>query len=312
MATWPTAVAGAGEVGVRLEASGVNPPMSAAVAAAIARWNIHRVIPNSDGAGSSIRRRRRYAPQARSARLAVQTASATAAPSRTAAEYIALAEHLVTPLPDRPVVCRRRDFGHSRRRAVVLPFLRRPDHGQKVLVTAAPARFGHYAVQLAKWGGAQVIATASSGPRRSRRGFAGADLVVNYRNDDVIAKTIAFTGQRAFDRVVDVDFDGNIDTTLKLNGHELDHRGLRHQRQPHAGRADARADGKMHRPARAGAVRAAPPLLAAAQADITKVARRGPSHPQHRRAVPLSDTAQAHLAVEKGDKLGTVIVDCAR
>ena len=26
----------------------------------------------------------------------------------------------------------------------------------------------------------------------------------------------------------------------------------------------------------------------------------------------LSDTAQAHLAVEKGDKLGTVIVDCAR
>ena len=26
----------------------------------------------------------------------------------------------------------------------------------------------------------------------------------------------------------------------------------------------------------------------------------------------LSETAQAHLAVEKGDKLGTVIVDCAR
>jgi len=26
----------------------------------------------------------------------------------------------------------------------------------------------------------------------------------------------------------------------------------------------------------------------------------------------LKDTASAHLAVEKGDKLGTVIVDCAR
>jgi NADPH:quinone reductase len=26
----------------------------------------------------------------------------------------------------------------------------------------------------------------------------------------------------------------------------------------------------------------------------------------------LSDTAQAHMAVEKGDKLGTVIVDCAQ
>jgi NADPH:quinone reductase len=27
---------------------------------------------------------------------------------------------------------------------------------------------------------------------------------------------------------------------------------------------------------------------------------------------PVAETAQAHLAVEKGDKLGTVIVDCAR
>lgn len=36
----PTPVAGPGEVRVRLEASGVNPPMSAAAAAAIARWNI--------------------------------------------------------------------------------------------------------------------------------------------------------------------------------------------------------------------------------------------------------------------------------
>ena len=56
-----------------------------------------------------------------------------------------------------------------------------------------------------------------------------------------------------------------------------------------------------------------PPLLAAAQADITKWLAAGPRASTTSPAqFALSDTAQAHLAVEKGDKLGTVIVDCAR
>jgi NADPH2:quinone reductase len=54
------------------------------------------------------------------------------------------------------------------------------------------------------------------------------------------------------------------------------------------------------------------PLLAAAQADITKwlAASRRIHNIAGRFA--LSETAPAHMAVEKGDKIGTVIVDCAR
>ena len=55
-----------------------------------------------------------------------------------------------------------------------------------------------------------------------------------------------------------------------------------------------------------------PPLLAAAQADITKWLAAGTRIHNIAGQFALSDTAQAHLAVEKGDKLGTVIVDCAR
>ena len=51
-----------------------------------------------------------------------------------------------------------------------------------------------------------------------------------------------------------------------------------------------------------------PPLLAAAQADITKWLAAGPRIHNVAAQFALSDTAQAHLAVEKGDKLGTVIV----
>ena len=55
-----------------------------------------------------------------------------------------------------------------------------------------------------------------------------------------------------------------------------------------------------------------PPLLAAAQADISKWLAAGPRIQNVAGQFALSDTAQAHLAVEKGDKMGTVIVDCAR
>ena len=55
-----------------------------------------------------------------------------------------------------------------------------------------------------------------------------------------------------------------------------------------------------------------PPLLAAAQADISKWLAAGPRLHNVAAQFALSDTALAHLAVGKGDKLGTVIVDCAR
>ena len=55
-----------------------------------------------------------------------------------------------------------------------------------------------------------------------------------------------------------------------------------------------------------------PQLLAAAQADISKWLAGGTRIHNIAGHFALSETAQAHLAVEKGDKLGTVIVDCAR
>jgi len=68
----------------------------------------------------------------------------------------------------------------------------------------------------------------------------------------------------------------------------------------------------MHHGANAGAVRAAAAAARAAQIDISKWLASGTRVHNIAAQFPLSDTAQAHLAVEKGDKLGTVIVDCAR
>ena len=53
-------------------------------------------------------------------------------------------------------------------------------------------------------------------------------------------------------------------------------------------------------------------LLAAGQADITKWLAAGKRLHNIAGQYALSDTALAHQAVEKGDKVGTVIVDCAK
>lgn len=52
--------------------------------------------------------------------------------------------------------------------------------GQKALIHAAAGGVGHIAVQLAKWRGAQVIATASAGNEAFLREL-GVDAFVNYR-----------------------------------------------------------------------------------------------------------------------------------
>jgi NADPH2:quinone reductase len=48
-----------------------------------------------------------------------------------------------------------------------------------VLVTGGAGVVGHYAIQLAKWGGARVAATVSSPEKAAHARAAGADVVVD-------------------------------------------------------------------------------------------------------------------------------------
>jgi NADPH:quinone reductase len=187
-----------------------------------------------------------------------------------------------------------------------------PIAGQTVLVTGGAGAVGHYAVQLAKWGGARVIATVSSSRKAEQARLAGTDLVIDYKTEDVVAKVMAFTEQYGVDRVVDVDFGGNIETTLKLMAMNSTiavyaTNGNRNPVVP------MRTLMERCITLRALVLPALPPQLrATAQADIAKWLAAGPRIHNIAAQFALSETAQAHLAVEKGDKLGTVIVDCAR
>nr|WP_249806483.1 NADPH:quinone reductase [Bradyrhizobium sp. 62] len=307
-----TPVAGPGEVRVRLDASGVNPADVGRRGGSYRAKEFSRVIPNSDGAGFIDQTGDGATRFKIGDRVWLFNGQRNGRAFGTAAEHIALAEHLVTPLPDNLSFAEGATLGIPAMTAWCSLFADGPIVGKTVLVTGGAGAVGHYAVQLAKWGGAQVIATVSSAMKDEQARQAGADLVVNYRDEDVVAKAMAFTDGRGVDQLVDVDFGGNIATTLKLmamnstiavyatNGNRTPTVPMRELMEKCI-------------TLRSLVLFALPPaLLAAAQADISKWLAAGPRIHNVAAQFALSETAQAHVAVEKGDKLGTVVVDCAR
>src|SRR5262249_21658916 len=90
-----------------------------------------------------------------------------------------------------------------------------PIKDQTVLVTGGAGAGGHYGIQLAKWGGARVITTVSSPKKAEGARAAGADLVINYQTEDLVAR-IRQVEPKGVDRIIEVDFGGNTETTEKI------------------------------------------------------------------------------------------------
>src|SRR6202049_4344273 len=212
----PTPEAGPGEVRVRLQASGVNPADVGRRAGSYRAMEFARVIPNTHGPGIVDQLGAGVTRLSVGQRVWLFNGQRNGRAFGTAAEYIALAERLVTPLPDEVPFPAGATLGIPCMTAWCCLFGDGPTAGQTVLVPGGAGAVGHYAVQLAKWGGARAIATVSSLLKAEQARLAGADLVIDYKTEDVIAKTRAFTDGRGIDRVVDVDFGGNLATTLKL------------------------------------------------------------------------------------------------
>ena len=305
----PTPEAGPGEVRVRLEASGVNPADVGRRGGGYGRpMEFPRVIPNSDGAGIIDQVGDGVTRLKAGQRVWLFNGQRNGRAFGTAAEYIALAEQLVTPLPDQLSFAEGATLGIPGMTAWCALFADGPIADKTVLVTGGAGAVGHYAVQLAKWGGARVIATVSSDAKAEQARAAGADLVINYKSEDVAAEALAFTEGRGVDRAVEVDFGGNLATTLKLMAmnSSIAIYATNGNRTPVVPMRELMEKCIV---TRALVLYALPwPLLAAAQADMSKWLAAGPRLHNIAARYPLAETAEAHLAVEQGDKLGTVIV----
>jgi NADPH2:quinone reductase len=76
-------------------------------------------------------------------------------------------------------------------------------NGRVVLVSGGAGAVGNAAIQLARWSDATVIATISSPAKAQLAAAAGADHVINYQQQDVVAEVGRIT-ERGIDTIVEV------------------------------------------------------------------------------------------------------------
>lgn len=304
----PTPVAGQGQALIRIRASGVN-PSDAGMRGGPGPMAYPRITPNSDGAGVVEAVGPGVSKSWVGKRVWFYNGQRNGRAFGSAAEYIELDTDLLSELPDSVSFAEGATLGIPCMTAHRSLFLAGPVQGRTVLVTGGAGAVGHYAVQLAHWAGATVIATVSSEEKAERARAGGADHVIDYRREDVAGRVRELTDGQGVHHVVEVDFGGNIEASLaslRLNG-SLAYYASKGNREPlvPAGALSGRNLG-IH-----GVYLPVSPHEARkrAQQDITRWIGTGQRILSVAGRFPLEDCAGAHELVESGGKVGTAVVE---
>ncbi len=183
--------------------------------------------------------------------------------------------------------------------------------GETILVHAAAGGTGQILVQWAKAIGATVIATAGSEDKCDIARTCGADLAVNYRTDDLVARVREFTGGRG----VDVVYDGVGKATFEASLDCLRPRGLMVSfgnasgpvSIPRLGILAEKGSLFLTRPTGAAYFRTADDIRMAAAALFEMLAS-GKIRVAIDRVLPLSEAAEANRALEARETTGSTVL----
>lgn len=305
----PTPVPARGEVRVRLLASAVNPADVNRRAGRLHAMDFPRIIPNSDGAGVIDAVGEGVSAARVGTRVWVYFAQRGRA-FGTAAEYVCLPEELASELPAQMSAEQGACLGIPCVTAYCALFDSEPIKGRTVLVTGGAGAVGHYAIQLAKWGGARVVATVSSSAKAEHALDAGADVVIDYTQASA-GDQLQQAAVDGVQRIVDVDVVANSQLVL----------GAAHDKAvwvSYAIGSQATAALPMASIIRKN-LRLQGLYLSGLQASRRREAQQGIARwlqeVQHARhavdsVFSLPQTGLAHQAVEAKAKVGTVVIRC--
>ena len=209
------------EVIVKLRYSGVNPSDAKARAGnrpGVVRPEYSLVIPHSDGSGviedvgsgldKSLIGKRVWVRNGQWKR-----------PFGTAAEYITIPIENTVEMLNQMTFQEGATMGIPGLTAAQGVFGSGPVKGQTLLISGGGGAVGHLAVQLAKWGGAKVIATGSQGSSEPIL-KNGADYFFDYSSNNLVSQ-ITEVVPEGVDRVIEVEFGLNLTwlhQVLKPNG----------------------------------------------------------------------------------------------
>jgi NADPH2:quinone reductase len=204
----------AGEVRIRVAASGINPgDVKKRQNAFGYGMPFPRIIPHSDGAGSVDAVGEGVSSQWVGRRVWCYGAQ-TYRPFGTAAEFTVVPVRQVVPLPEHVSMEQGACLGIPTITAHRAVHVAGPVCGRTVLVQGGAGSVGVCAVQLAHHAGARVIATCRSEQDRGIALRAGADEVV--LADDKLVKYVRALAPEGVHHVIEVAFDANIETSVEL------------------------------------------------------------------------------------------------
>ncbi len=312
---------GPGEVRVRVAFSGVNP--TDWKSRSTAQPGPEGQVPDQDGSGTVDAVGQGVDPVLVGERVWIWEA-AWQRVWGTAAEF--------TVVPARHVVLLGEDPSFELGAALGIPFLTAhrcltvaesvPDRlgagaltGHTVLVQGGAGAVGNAAIQLARWADATVIATVSSPHKAQLAAAAGADHVVDYRQQDVVAE-VRRIAPKGVDAIVEVAVAQNAAVDAEVvaqHGAVASYAGTQGDELTLPIRAQMQANARWQfvlvytEPERAKALAIEDVATAVADGAVRVGADAGlPLH-----VFPLAETAQAHRAVQDG-AVGKVLVDVTR
>jgi NADPH:quinone reductase len=184
--------------------------------------------------------------------------------------------------------------------------------GETLLVHGGTSGIGTTAIALAKAFGARVVATAGSDEKAAQCERLGADLGVNYRKDDFVARTLQATAGRGADVILDMvggDYvernyaaaalDGRVVQIAFLKGQKatVDLRAIMAKRLVHTG--------STLRP-RSAAEKAV--IAEALRAKVWPLLEAGRLRPVIDSVFPLAEAPKAHERIESAEHVGKVVL----
>ncbi|MEU3710354.1 NAD(P)H-quinone oxidoreductase [Streptomyces catenulae] len=184
--------------------------------------------------------------------------------------------------------------------------------GETLLVHGGSSGIGTMAIQLAKAVGARVVVTAGNAEKLARCAELGADVLIDYHQQDFVAEVREATGGKGADVILDIVGAKYLERNVKalaVNGRlaiigmqggvkaELNIGALL------AKRAAITAAGLRARPLQEKAA-----IVAAVREHVWPLIGNGQIRPVVDRTLPMADAAEAHRVVDASSHIGKVVL----
>ena len=300
---------GAGEVRVKLMASGVNPSDVKAREGRTRKIAYPRVIPHSDGAGVIEAVGHGVGKSRVGERVWIWNAQWKRADG-TCAEYVVVPEAMAAPLPAHVSFEEGACLGIPAMTAYQAVASAEAWAGSTLLVSGGAGGVGHYVLQFAKARGAVCIATVSSQAKAEFARQAGADHTIDYKREDVGARVMDLTDNGGVDAVIEMDLSAN----AKLYPRVLRPRGTAVIYGMSTPEAQIPSQWMLVNAITLKFIfvyELTGEERAAAIGEITRMLEAKRLINNVARTFPLSEIAAAHEAVEQGQVPGNVVISIA-